>query len=101
MTEIDMFTEEESRDFVCVPEICKGFCCENIDKEIAKNLSGLGLPMIAKADGQFRCDYHNEITGLCMHYEHRYIYCRMFFCPSASRGFMKRAKESMQIIKKG
>ena len=89
MPEKDLFTETESKDFVCVPKVCKGFCCENISSEVAENLQKLGLPMESYGNGEFRCFLHDKETGLCNEYERRTWYCKSFFCPSASRGFMK------------
>lgn len=89
----DLFTEAESKDFVCVVEVCKGFCCEHISGEVAENLQKLCLPMEQNGDGEFRCFLHDKETGCCNEYERRTWYCKAFFCPSASRGFMAKVKK--------
>jgi len=82
-------------EVVCVPAICKGFCCTNISPEVAKNLKRLGLTMIWNGK-DYTCSKHDPETGLCTDYKNRTWFCKSFFCPSASRGFMARARDSMK-----
>lgn len=87
---------------ICVVEICKGYCCENISKIVKDNLEKLGLEFepngIDKKDNQkvFRCLFHNKETGICENYENRTLYCKHFFCPSAERGFMRQAMKHIE-----
>ena len=86
---------------VCVVEICRGYCCENISTIVKINLEKLGLKFepngIDKKDNRnvFRCIFHDKETGLCKKYESRPWYCDFFFCESATEGFMRRALEHM------
>ena len=81
---------------MCVIEVCKGFCCEHISGVVAENLQKLGLPMEQNGDGEFRCFLHDKETGRCNEYEKRTWYCKAFFCPSASRGYMSKLKEDSE-----
>jgi Fe-S-cluster containining protein len=79
---------------VCVVDVCKGFCCENISTGFIAD-SKLKLPLEAVTDDGllFRCRHHEKETGLCEIYKKRPIQCKLFFCPSAERGFMARVKD--------
>ncbi|MBA7490907.1 hypothetical protein ES702_01450 [subsurface metagenome] len=80
---------------MCVIEICKGYCCEHISNEVRKNLFKLGLRFEKVEKDVYRCLDHDKETGLCNNYENRTWYCKWYFCPSAKRGFMRQAQESI------
>lgn len=78
---------------VCVIEICRGFCCEHISEGFIRD-SGVKLPLQPIDDNDnFRCLHHDKVSGLCGIYEKRPLQCRLFFCDSAERGFMAKAKD--------
>jgi len=81
---------------ICVIDICKGYCCENLSKEVSDELIKLGLKFELNEDGTYRCLSHNKESGICYQYNTRPLYCIWFFCPSAKRGFMRQAKESIE-----
>jgi Fe-S-cluster containining protein len=77
---------------MCVIEICKGYCCEHIDFEMAKKLRKY-VGMIENPDGSFRCKVHDKRNGKCLIYEDRPLICKQWFCDSALRGFMENASK--------
>ena len=76
---------------ICVVEICKGYCCENISRIVKINLEKIGLQFESIGEDRFRCLSHDKETGLCKEYDNRRWYCKTFFCPSAEEGFMRNA----------
>jgi hypothetical protein len=87
--------EEKMEEPVCVIDICKGFCCENIANIVKINLEKMGLNFEPNGKGEFRCMSHDKEKGTCRIYDRRTWYCKMFFCPSAERGFMRNALKHM------
>lgn len=84
---------------LCLIDICQGYCCEHISYVVKKNLEMLGLKFELNDEGEFRCNSHDKVTGLCKKYENRPSYCKNFFCPSVTRGFVRQVMIDRGLIK--
>ena len=75
---------------MCVVDICKGYCCKNIDDKMAKKMQRF-VKMKQNSDGNYTCEYSDEKTGKCLNYKNRPKICRRWWCESALFGYMQKA----------
>jgi len=74
---------------ICVVEICKGFCCNHISEGFAKMLTKF-VTLVPNNEGELKC-INVADDGKCMIYKNRPLACKLFFCESAEKGYMRKA----------